>query len=176
MMNRNLKKPGSAVLDKALEFMAAFGKDDKKLKVLLTEMKEVQVENENLLSDILSSHKKRVDEELRLEKEWADLKKVRVDFQNQMRFEQARIDTRDLEFEEKRVAQEDKHIVDSRDVRMAIQKNKESLSLLEHGNLQVAKGKKIIEDGARKLAVERQEFNAKRAKLESLLNQLKNIY
>ena len=51
MINKALKGPSSGVMNKALEFMTAFG-DAKGLKSLLTEMKEVQVHNEKVLSEI----------------------------------------------------------------------------------------------------------------------------
>jgi len=57
MINKNLSKPSASVIERAIEFLDTFGKDDKKLKALLLEMKDVQKHNEQVLLESQSSLK-----------------------------------------------------------------------------------------------------------------------
>jgi len=176
MLNKNLKRPGSAVLDKALEFMAAFGKDDKKLKSLLEEMKEVQVHNERVLSEVFEAKKTLAEREKGVAGALRHLQVKEENFTRDREASRVELGTEARLLYEKCEAHDQRHAAEGEDIRAAIAKNKESSKLLQYGQQQLETGKKIVEEGAHKLDVERQEFNAKRARLQSLLNQLKTIY
>ena len=134
MLNKNLKRPGSAALDKALEFMAAFGKDDKKLKSLLEEMKEVQVHNEKVLAELVRDQKTVGERKYQLADALRDFRIEKDNFAVERNASRTELAEEARSLYQKCEAHDQRHAAEGADVRAAIAKNKESSALLDYGH------------------------------------------
>lgn len=175
MLNKPNKKPTSSVIEKAMEFMSAFGRDDAKLKALLEEMKEVQIHNEKVLAESSASMielDKRRDEVNEGQKQlalgiasWHDRRQAAED-----RFEKIKNEF-ESNFEEEKV----EHDQEVRDLTLVKQEVNTAITQVEQRQDSLSLREGNLNEKTHRLDIATQECNAKRAKIESLINQFKQI-